>query len=76
MGDIANSQDVFDLRDLRYSVLETVFAKLLVLDFLEEVAHFVKLMGRERFLPCREYDRVFASRMVLIHELHAIQNLR
>jgi len=45
LGNVSDSERLFDLCDLRHRVLEAVLAELLMLDFLEKVAHLVELAG-------------------------------
>nr|WP_253203948.1 hypothetical protein [Methylosinus sp. KRF6] len=73
---IADPERFLDVRNLRDRVLEAVLAELLMLDFLEQLAHFVELMGGERVLPCGKNDRVLTGCMVFIHQLDAVQDLR
>ena len=66
--EVGKAERLFDLGDLFDGILEAVLAELLTLNVFELVAHLTELPFREGILPSREDDRVFARRVVPIHQ--------
>src|SRR3954464_11512226 len=75
-GQVAEAQRLLDLADLLDRHVEAVAAELGLLDVLELVPHLLDLMRADRFLPGRKQDRVLPRRMMLIHQLEALQRVR
>src|SRR5581483_8926853 len=67
LREVGEAETALDFADLPHGVLEAVFAELLMFDLLEPVAHLIELFCRERLLPGREDDRVFARRVGAVH---------
>ena len=44
LRDVGNAERLFDASDLRHGVFKSILAELLMLDCLEQLAHFVELM--------------------------------
>ncbi len=73
---VVETHGTFDGGDLFERIIEAVFSEGLVLDVLEELSHFIALLGRKRFSPRGEYDRVLARCMLFIHEGKRFQGSR
>ena len=67
LRDVGKPERLLNLSDLRYGIVESVFAEGSMFDVFELVAHLAKLPFREGILPGGKDDRFLASRVVLIH---------
>src|SRR5208283_1928123 len=70
---VGQAEGRFDGADLFHRIIEAVFAEHLMLDVLELIGQFVELLVGEVRLPGREYDRVFASSVVAVHQDKCLQ---
>src|SRR4051812_15927539 len=67
---------LFDDADALDRVLEAVTPEHLLLELLELVGQLLVGLLGQRFLPCREYDRVFDGSVVLVHQDKGIESVR
>ena len=65
LRDVGKPERLLNLSDVRYGIVESVFAEGSMFDVFELVAHLAKLPFREGVLPGGKDDRVLASRVVL-----------
>src|SRR6266446_3587060 len=73
LREITQAKALFNLCHLFQCVLKTILAKLLVLDFLKLVVHFIELFCVLCFFPRGEDDRVLDSCVMLIHADQRLQ---
>src|SRR2546426_10164176 len=73
--DVSQAKSALDRANLFHGVLETILAKLLMLDVLKLVVHLVELLSRHGFFPGWKNDRVFACSVVAVHEHEGLKGL-
>src|SRR6266403_736862 len=76
LRDISQSETSLDGADLFHCIFKTVLTKLLMLDVLKLVVHFVELFAGHRLFPRGEDNCVFSRSMIAIHQHESFQRLR
>ena len=74
MRQIREPKCILDIADLFHGVFVSIFAKLLLLNLFELVAHLIELLLAHRVLPGGKDDGIFARGVVLIHQDKSLQS--